>query len=166
MMVAVSSQTQMELFASLLETQMLREIPTESMKLTGLRQSLHFLPPKLITKVKVYSPDLKLTIQMQLLLLNISTMQAALPTLQVVQFTLARCGNPTGDKTLMETIIPQMDILVLDLMNLVLQLDTWTLPPALLFPWKMLPLQVLCSSLQLVWLLFYSPCSETLFKVL
>ena len=58
MMAAVSSQTQMELFASSLEIQMLREILTESMKLIGPLQLLHFLLPKLITKARVYSLDL------------------------------------------------------------------------------------------------------------
>ena len=58
MMVAVSSQTQMELFASLLEIAMLKEILTESMKLTGPQQLLHFLVLKLITRVRVYSQDL------------------------------------------------------------------------------------------------------------
>ena len=163
MMVAVSSQTQMELFASLLEIQMLKEIHTESMKLTGPQQLLHFLLLKLITRVRVYSQDPWLILQMLLLLLNISTMQAAL---HQVEFTLARCGNPTGDKMLMETITPLMASHVLDSMNLALLLDTWTLPLALLFPWKMCLSRVLCSSLQLAWPHFYSPCSETLFKEL
>ena len=58
MMAAVSNQTQMELYASLLEIRMLREILTESMKLIGPLQLLHFLLPKLITKARVYSLDL------------------------------------------------------------------------------------------------------------